>query len=182
MLSATGDLAEWSVAPPLDLRKWVRYRQGTFLHGLGAGLSLPRRLALLSDWIFLGINFENCWLLFQPKLFSEVRQTQSPLPAFSHNCPFHSPAEQWHFTAFKVIATEAVLLKWSLLSFVTGLFAPVSNSNVFKNIETNYGFAIETKVQGEKILSNNERVGGGGQKRKTKLITWSSISPGKLWE
>ena len=38
MLSATGDLAERSVAPPLDLRQWVRYRQGTFLHGLGAGL------------------------------------------------------------------------------------------------------------------------------------------------
>ena len=41
VLSVTGDLAEWSVAPPLDLRQWVRYRQGTFLHGLGAGLSLP---------------------------------------------------------------------------------------------------------------------------------------------
>ena len=28
MLSATGDLAERSVAPPLDLRQRVRYRQG----------------------------------------------------------------------------------------------------------------------------------------------------------
>ena len=35
VLSATGDLAEWSVAQPLDLRQWVRFRQGTFLRGLG---------------------------------------------------------------------------------------------------------------------------------------------------
>ena len=26
VLSVTGDLAEWSVALPLDLRQWVRYR------------------------------------------------------------------------------------------------------------------------------------------------------------
>ena len=55
------------------------------------------------------------------------------------------------------------------LSFVTVLFAPVSN--VFKNIETNYGLVIETKVQGEKISVNKQRVGGGGQRRKTILIT-----------
>ena len=60
-------------------------------------------------------------------------------------------------TYFKVIATEAVLLNRSLLSFVTVLFAPVSN--VFKNIETNYGLVIETKVQGEEISTNNQRVG-----------------------
>ena len=55
VLSVTGDLAEWSVAPPLDLRQWVRYRQGTFLRGLGAGLSLPRRLVSLSDWIWQNV-------------------------------------------------------------------------------------------------------------------------------
>ena len=62
-------------------------------------------------------------------------------------------------TYFKVIATEAVLLNRSLLSFVTASFAPVSN--VFKNIERNYGLVIETKVQGEEISTNNQRVGGG---------------------
>ena len=71
-------------------------------------------------------------------------------------------------TYFKVIATEAVLLNRSLLSLVTVSFAPVSN--VFKNIETNYGLVIETKVQGEEISTNNQRV-GGGDRGKTILIT-----------
>ena len=71
-------------------------------------------------------------------------------------------------TYFKVIATEAVLLNRSLLSFVTVSFAPVSN--VFKNIETNYGLAIEKKVKGKEISTNNQRV-GGGDRGKTILIT-----------
>ena len=71
-------------------------------------------------------------------------------------------------THFKVIASEAVLLKRSLLSFVTVSFAPVSN--VFKNIETNYGLVIEINVQGEEISTNNQRV-GGEDRGKTILIT-----------
>ena len=37
--------------------------------------------------------------------------------------------------------------------------------HVFKNIQTNYGLVIETKVQGENISTNNQRV-GGGERRK----------------
>ena len=42
---------------------------------------------------------------------------------------------------------------------------------VFRDIETNYGLVIETKLQGEKISTNNKRVGEGGQRGKTILIT-----------
>ena len=119
MLSATGDLAERSVAPPLDLRQWVRY--------------FPK---------FVKRNHLSRHFL---------KIAHSILPLNSNG--YAVKEKDVHFTAFKVIETEAVL------SFVTVLFAPVSN--VFKNIETNYGLVIETKVQGEKIATNNKCVGEG---------------------
>ena len=45
------------------------------------------------------------------------------------------------------------------MSLVNVLFDPVSN--IFKNIETNYGLVSETKLQGENISTNNQRVRGG---------------------
>ena len=89
------------------------------------------------------------WLLFST-------QPRSILPLNIEG--YAAKEKDVHFTAFKFIVTEAVLLNWNLLSFFTVLFVPVSS--VFKNIETKDGLIIETKVQGEKISANNQTVGG----------------------
>ena len=118
---------------------------------------------------------------FQPKLFFRsslnaitshgiLKIARSILPLNSDG--YAANENDVHFTAFKVIETEAVL------SFVTVLFAPVSN--VFKNIETNYGLVIETKVQGETI-SINKCVGEGdrAQRRKNNTNHVIKYFPGK---